>query len=112
MANSVQLGQSVGAIETLTSSATTQASGTILIGAINVVTPVATTGTAFVLPVGYPLNCPIYIVNPSAVAGVVFPGLGGAINGGSTNASKALSANNTAVYIQYGTNLWGSAQGA
>jgi len=115
MANSVQIGQSVGGIEGATTAiagvGTAQSGAAALPGAINIVSA-ASGQTAFVLPSNYPLNCPLYIINTSAVAGVVYPASGGSINGGSANASKALSANDTSVFIQYGTNLWGSALGA
>ena len=109
--SSMQLSMTVGGVEYVTGTGTAQSGAAPLIGAVNVVTA-ASGQTAFLLPTGYPIGSPLFIINTSAVAGVIFPASGGTINGGSANASKALSANDTSTYIQYAANQWGSALGA
>ena len=85
----------------------TQAGATALTGSVNVVT----TGTAsdgVKLPAGYGAGDVVYIVNISAAALNVYPATGGAINGGSANAAKALAANLSGCYISLGSENWGA----
>lgn len=100
---------SVGGIVTLAAAGADAATATVLSGAVNVVT--AATGTSadgLRLPAGYPLGTPLYVVNATAVALDVWPQSGGAINGGSADAAKALAANMSGTYIQYTTGNWGA----
>lgn len=74
----------------------TQANGVVLNGDVNIHT-VTTAADAAVLPAGLPKGTIVYIVNLSASASVLFPAKGGAINGGSVNASVALTPSKTTV---------------
>ena len=86
-----------------------QATGTALTGAVNIVT--SATGTSadgVVLPADRAVGDILMIVNETAVALDVFPPTGGAINGGSANAAKALVANMSGLYISTGDGNWGA----
>ena len=66
----------------------TQAGGTVLNADYTVAT-VATASDAFTIPANLPVGTQFFIVG-GAAAGLIFPPVGGAINGGSVNASKPL----------------------
>jgi hypothetical protein len=68
----------------------TQAGGTILNADFTVAT-VANASDAFTIPANLPKGTIFYIVG-GANAGLLFPPTGGAINGGTVNASKPLDA--------------------
>jgi hypothetical protein len=75
---------------------TSQAAGVKLNGDINILT-ITQAADASVLPAGLPKGT--YIVNLSASASVLFPPVGGAINGGTVDASVALTASKTTIAI-------------
>lgn len=106
--SSTQFARSIGGYATATAGTTqTQAGATALTGAINVVT----TGNAsdgVKLPAERPVGDVVYIVNISAAALNVYAATGGAINGGSANAAKALAANMSGAYISLGSENWGA----
>jgi hypothetical protein len=108
MANSTQFGRSTGGYGTATAGTTqTQAGATALTSYINVVT----TGNAadgVKLPASYGLGDMVIIVNISGVSLNVYPNTGGAINGGSANAAKALAANMSGKYVSLGSENWGA----
>lgn len=105
---STQFARSIGGYATATAGTTqTQAGATALTGAVNVVT----TGNAsdgVKLPAERPVGDIVHIVNISAAALNVYPATGGAINGGSANAAKALAANMSGAYISLGSENWGA----
>lgn len=106
--SSTQFARSIGGVASATAGTTqTQAGATALIGAINIVT----TGNAsdgVRLPTSRPVGDIVHIVNISAAALNVYPATGGAINGGSANAAKALAANMSGAYISLGSESWGA----
>ena len=108
MGNFSSFGRNLGAYATATAGTTqTQAGATALTGSVNVVT----TGNAsdgVKLPAGYGVGEVIHVVNISGVALNVYPATGGAINGGSANAAKALAANMAGTYISLGSENWGA----
>jgi hypothetical protein len=77
---------------------TSQAAGVKLNGDINILT-ITQAADASVLPAGLPKGTITYIVNLSASASVLFPPVGGAINGGTVDASVALTASKTTIAI-------------
>ena len=82
-----------------TSGNQTQANGVVLNGDINLLT-ITTAADASVLPAKLPKGTVLTIVNLSASASVLFPASGGAINGGTVDASVALTASKvTTVYV-------------
>ena len=86
-----------------------QATGTALTAGFNIVTSVtATTADGVVLPSDRAASEVLYIINTTATALDVFPPTGGAINGGSANAAKALAANMSGMYISLGSGNWGA----
>jgi len=88
-------------IETTAGAGTTQGAGTV-IGPELLMTRATTTGgaTAFTLSASMPLAAPYYFTNTSATAALLFPPTGGAINGGSTNASVSVPQNLTLTIIR------------
>lgn len=88
------LGTSADAV---TGVGTAQVGGAALTGAINVVTT-ASGQTATVLPAAYPVGSPILVRVNTATAGLVFPPVGGSINGGSANASFSVAQNKPTVF--------------
>ena len=81
----------------LTASTTTQATATAITADISVFTTVASTG-AVILPVGGAAD--ILIMNGQATnALIVFPPVGGTINGGSANASYSQAVSKCARYV-------------
>ena len=108
MPNVTQFSRSVGGYATATAGTTqTQAGATALTGAVNVVT----TGNAndgVKLPTDVAVGDVVYIVNVSNAALNVYPATGGAINGGSANAAKALAANMSGAYVSLGGENWGA----
>jgi len=81
----------------LTASTTTQATATAITADVSVFTTVASTG-AVILPSGGAAD--ILIMNGQATnALIVFPPIGGTINGGSTNASYSQAVSKCARYV-------------
>lgn len=62
--------------------------------------------TAFVLPADAELWTGYFFVNTSATAALLFPPTGGAINGGSTNASISVAQNQSVLLFRTSTNAW------
>lgn len=75
----------------------TQAGGTVLNADFTVAT-VANASDAFTIPANLPKGTIFFIVG-GANAGLVFPPKGGAINGGSVDASKPLDATVVQMYV-------------
>jgi len=110
MGNIMQNARFVGGIETAVAAAgSDQAGATEAGGAVNVVTSATGTSADGVrLPASRAAGELLMIVNATAVALDVFPPTGGAINGGSANAAKALAANMSGLYISMGSDNWGA----
>lgn len=78
-------------VKSVTASTTqTQAGGTVLNGDFNIVT-VANASDAVTIPANLPTGTIFFVVG-GANAGLLFPPVGGAINGGTVDASKPLDA--------------------
>ena len=76
-------------VKAVTASTTqTQAGGTVLNGDFNICT-VANASDAVTIPADLPVGTVLYLVG-GANAGLIFPPKGGAINGGTVDASKPL----------------------
>lgn len=107
---STQFGRLIGGVRTgIAAAGDSQATGTALTAGVNVVaTATGTTADGVVLPADRAAGDILYIVNSTAVALDVFPSTGGAINGGSANAAKALAANMSGMYISLGSGNWGA----
>lgn len=106
MANVIQFGRSVGGVASITAATTqTQAAATPLTGYINVVAS-ANANDAVLLPSDYAVGDTLIVVNASAAAVGVFPGTGGAINGGTDDAVKAIATKMSGLYISLGDNDW------
>ena len=82
---------------------TSQASGIVMNADINILT-MTQAADAIVLPANLPAGTLTYIVNTSANAGVLFPAVGGAGNGGSVNASVVVTASKTIIVLSTGSN--------
>lgn len=108
MPNVTNFSRAVGGYAAATAGTTqTQAGATVLTAAVNLVT----TGNAsdgVMLPAGRGVGDVVYVVNQSAAALNVYPQTGGAINGGSANAAKALAANMSGAYVSLGSENWGA----
>jgi hypothetical protein len=84
--------------DAITCAGTAQATATALTGSHNVLTTAAGE-TACVLPAKYPVGSPIVVRNNTATAALVFPPVGGAINGGSANASFSVAQNKPTIFL-------------
>ncbi len=62
--------------------------------------------TAFLLPSTAELWTPYLFINTSATAALIYPPVGGAINGGSTDASISVSQNQILQIVRTSTNAW------
>ncbi len=82
---------------TVAGATTAQATGT-LIGTAFTLATTSGGATAFRLPTS-PVGAPLYFFNTSATAALVYPPVGGSINGGSTNASVSVGQNTGLVFI-------------
>ena len=85
-----------------------QATAKLVADDLNIIT--SATGTSadgLILP-RWPAGDSLTVVNTTAVALDVFPAVGKAINGGSTNAAVTLRANAMAVYVSLGDGNWGA----
>lgn len=79
-------------VQNLTASTTqTQAAGTVIRGDI-VFATIANASDALTIGTGFVAGQRILVRNLGANAGLIFPPVGGAINGGSTDASAAIAA--------------------
>jgi hypothetical protein len=108
MPNVTQFPRSVGGHENFTAGTTqTQAGATQLAGYINFVTT-GNAGDGVRLPTDIATGDVVYVVNSSGVSLNVYPNTGGAINGGTANAAKALAANMSGAYISLNNGNWGA----
>jgi hypothetical protein len=105
-----QFGRFIGGVNAAVAAAgNSQATATALTASLNVVTSATGTSADGVrLPAGYSQGDIILIVNATAVALDVFPPTGGAINGGTADAAKALAANISGLYVSLGGGDWGA----
>ena len=110
MANIMQNARFVGGIESAVAAAgDDQATATEVTGAVNMVTSATgTTADGIKLPADRAEGELLMVINSTAVALDVFPPTGGAINGGSADAAKALAANMSGLYISMGGGDWGA----
>lgn len=108
MANTTQFTRLVGGIATgIAAAGDSQATATDLTAGINVVaTATATSADGVQLPGDREAGDILIIVNNTDAALGVWPPSGGAINGGSANAEKALAANMSGLYISHGDGNW------
>jgi len=87
-------------VDAVTGVGTAQSGAAPLTGAMNVVTT-ASGQTAVLLPANHPVGSPIVVRVTSATAGLVFPPTGGAVNGGSANASFSVAQNKPTVFFAH-----------
>jgi hypothetical protein len=59
-----------------------------------------------------PLLTPIYVCNTSGSNGKVYPTVGGAVNGGSTDAGETIGTTTVQIWIRISTNVWAASLGA
>ncbi len=76
----------------------TQADGTQLAAAVNVIATCATGGDSALLPKGVQAGDEVWVRNNGAASANVYPQVGGAINGGSANAALAVANGKTAIF--------------
>jgi hypothetical protein len=101
--------RTLGGVATIAAAGDSQATATAVTAGLTIVsTATGTTADGIRLPAGFGTGEEITIVNTTAVALDVFPSTGGAINGGSANAAKALAANMSGRYISIGSDNWGA----
>jgi len=100
---------------TLNGNATIAAAGTnaatasaVTAGLTIISTATGTSADGVRLPANWGIGETITIVNITAVAIDVWPPTGGAINGGSADAAKALAANMAGEYVSLGSGNWGA----
>lgn len=98
-----KLARADGGHATVVGAGTAQSGGTAIVEKTNLLTS-ETGETAFVLPANHTGSI---FVKAGTVAALVFPPVGGAVNGGSVNASFSVTAAKTAVFapIDDGTGL-------
>ena len=105
----MQYARTLGGVATIAAAGTNAATGTAVTAGLTVVsTATATTADGIVLPASWGIGERITVVNTTAVALDVFPPTGGAINGGTADAAKALAANMSGIYISLGSSTWGA----
>lgn len=101
--------RTLGGVATIAAAGSTQATATAVTAGLTIVsTATGTTADGVRLPASFGTGEEITIVNITDVALDVFPSTGGAINGGSANAAKALAANMSGRYISIGSDNWGA----
>ncbi len=105
----MQYNRTLGGVATIAAAGTDQATATAITAGLTIVSSATgTTADGIRLPSNWGVNERITVVNTTAVALDVFPPTGGAINGGSANAAKALAANMSGEYISLGSGNWGA----
>ncbi len=107
MPNTVSFGRFDNAdssVTALTGVGTAQSGGTAITGAVNILTTSAGQ-TAFVLPSKHPVGSPVVLRNNTATAALVFPPSGGAVNGGSVDASFSVAQNKPVVAFAHPNGL-------
>lgn len=85
-----------------------QATAKLVADDLNIVTSATSTSADGLILPTWPAGDSLTVVNTTAVALDVFPSVGKAINGGSTNAAVTLRANAMAVYVSLGNGNWGA----
>lgn len=112
MSNAFSLGSMLNGQEAVTAATTAQGTATPLTGGVNVVTTAAGQ-TGVVLPASYPTKSPVVVTVITATAGLLFPPVGGKINGGTANASVSVAANKAALCFAHENGLdWSVVVGA
>lgn len=97
-------GRRDGGEGTVTGVGTAQSGAAALSYGLNSVTT-ASGQTATVLPSSHPLGSPVIVHVTTATAGLVFPPVGGSINGGSANASFSVAQNKPTVFYSKANGL-------
>jgi len=101
--------RTLGGVATIAALGDSQATAAPITAGLTIIN--AATGTSADgarLPASWGVDERIIVVNTTAVALDIFPPTGGAINGGSANAAKALAANMSGLYISLGGGNWGA----
>lgn len=105
----MQYARTLGGTATIAALGDTQATAAAVTAGLTIVNAAtATSADGVRLPASFGIGEEITIVNTTAAALDVFPPTGGAINGGSANAAKALAANMGGRYISLGGGNWGA----
>ncbi len=105
----MQYARTLGGVATIAAAGSTQATATAVTAGLTIVSSATgTTADGIRLPASWGIGESITIVNTTDVALDVFPSTGGAINGGTANAAKALAANMSGRYISIGSDNWGA----
>lgn len=84
--------------DAITCVGTTQSGAPAMGNALNVLTTAAGQ-VAAVLPANHPVGSPIIARVSTATAGTIFPPVGGAINGGATNAAYSVAQNKPTLFF-------------
>jgi len=110
MGNIMQNARFVGGVAMdVAAAGNSQATATEAGGAVNVITSATGTSADGVrLPASRAEGELLMIINATTVALDVWPPSGGAINGGTTDAAKALAANMSGLYVSMGAGNWGA----
>lgn len=96
MGASVSIGRFDGGQDNITAAGTTQGAAVALTGAVNRVTTAASQ-TGVILPANAAQASPIVVSVLTATTGVVYPPVGGSINGLAANTGVNVAANKVAV---------------
>ena len=99
---SLQFGRSDNGLASVTGVGTTQSGAPTLTGGVNVLTSTAGQ-TAAVLPTY--ASGPITVRVTGGTAATVFPPTGGALNGGSANASTSVTSGTVAIFVPHPNGL-------
>lgn len=98
-------------IRTIAGAGTTQGAGSpITVNAAQLTT--AGGATAFVLPTTWEIGDEVTVWNTSSTTALIFPQSGGAIDGGSTNASISLLQNGSVTLMKLSATAWRSVAGS
>jgi hypothetical protein len=110
MSNIMQNARFIGGVNNAVAAAgDSLATATPLTAAVNVITSATgTTADGVRLPADYAVGDMLVVINTTGVAVDVWPPSGGAINGASANAAKALAINMSGLYISLGGGKWGA----
>ena len=105
----MQYARTLGGVATIAAAGADQATATaITAGLTTVSSATGTTADGIRLPADWGVGERITVANITNVALDVFPPTGGAINGGTANAAKALAANMSGLYVSLGSGNWGA----
>lgn len=89
-----------GSVDAVTAVGVAQSGSAPLTGMVNIVTTSAGQ-TACLLPTNWAQGSPLVVRVTSATTGLVFPPTGGAINGGSANASFSVAQNKPTLFFAH-----------